>query len=274
MGAVQFTPGPIRIAFERYGSGPLVIFLHGIGGNRSNWIDQLQSLRGRFCVVACDARGYGDSDDPPGSLAFSDFADDLQRLIDHLGARKAHVVGLSMGGLVAQDFHARYRDCVASLTLVATSDGSRSVTPEEMQEFLRLRLEPLDRGLGMAHIAPPLVEVLAGPDATTTVRNRLLESLLALRVESYKKALRAIVTVDFRDALHEIAVPVLVVNGGADRVTPRSESRTLTTEIPDAEVAVIERAGHLVNIEKPAAFNAVLRSFLERHAQLATWLRE
>ncbi|MGH7966696.1 MAG: alpha/beta fold hydrolase, partial [Candidatus Binatia bacterium] len=91
------TDGPVSIAYDIEGSGPLIVFLHGIGGNRTNWQAQLAHFGVRFCAVAWDARGYGASDDSPQTLQFSDYADDLVRLLDHLKAERAHLVGLSMG---------------------------------------------------------------------------------------------------------------------------------------------------------------------------------
>ena len=99
-------PAP-RIAVDHAGQGPLLVFLHGIGGQRTNWHAQLQALADRFHVVAWDARGYGASDDYDGPLAFGDFSADLVRVLDHFGAEAAHLVGLSMGGMIAQDFYRR-----------------------------------------------------------------------------------------------------------------------------------------------------------------------
>ncbi len=108
MGVTQYTGGSVSIAYDIEGGGPVVVFLHGIGGNRTNWGKQLEAFSRQFCAVAWDARGYGASADPPTTLRFSDYADDLQRLLDHLKAETAHLVGLSMGGMIVQDFYARY----------------------------------------------------------------------------------------------------------------------------------------------------------------------
>src|SRR5260370_26636671 len=102
----DYIPGPPRIAVDRCGAGPLVIFMHGIGGNRSNWHDQLPEFGSHFHAVAWDGRGYGASDDYEGPLDFSDFGRDLARLLTHFGAARAHGVGLSMGGVIASDFYA------------------------------------------------------------------------------------------------------------------------------------------------------------------------
>ena len=150
MRVARHTDGPVSIAYDIEGSGPLVVFLHGIGGNRTNWHGQLDRFGDRFCVVSWDARGYGASDDSPQTLTFSDYADDLVCLLDHLQATHAHLVGLSMGGMIIQDFYGRYPGRVATLTLVDTSSGFGSLPEEAKRDFLeqhRLRRGSGDRAV-------------------------------------------------------------------------------------------------------------------------------
>jgi len=269
MRTLHKTPGPISIAYEMQGSGPLVIFLHGIGGNRTNWHGQLDHFSDAFCAVTWDARGYGASDDSPQTLRFSDYADDLARLLDHLKAERAHLVGLSMGGMILQDFYDRYASRVATLALVDTSSGFGAASEEAKRDFLARRLEPLEKGLTPKDIAPGVVEVLASKYASQAARDQLIASLSALRVEPYKQALHAIVTTDFRSVLSKISVPTLVLVGEEDVVTPPAASEFLAAQISNAVLVRIPQAGHLTNIEKPKEFNAALRRFLTQHASLA-----
>ena len=161
-----FVEGTPRLAVDRAGSGPLVFFLHGIGGNRTNWTAQIEALRDSFHAVAWDARGYGDSDDYEGPLDFGDFARDALRVLDRFEAEKAHFVGLSMGGRIAQDFCARYPGRVATLVLCDTmSDFRESMTPEKRAELIRLRQAPLKAGKEPRDIADALVDSLTGPGA-------------------------------------------------------------------------------------------------------------
>jgi len=270
MRQVQRTAGLVSLAYEAQGSGPLVVFLHGIGGNRTNWYEQLDQFGDRFCAVTWDARGYGASDDPPQTLKFSDYAEDLNRLLDHLKAERAHLVGLSMGGMIIQDFYARYSQRVATLSLVDTSSGFGGTSEEVKRDFLSRRLDPLEKGMTPADIAPGVVQVLAGKSAPEAVRAKLRASLSALRVEPYKQALHAIITTDFRSVLATIKVPTLVIVGDEDVVTPPPASDFLVKSIPGASLITIPQAGHLTNLEKPEAFRAALRPFLEQHAQRAS----
>jgi pimeloyl-ACP methyl ester carboxylesterase len=266
------TGGAVRIAYDRRGAGPLVVFLHGIGGNRSNWSDQLAHLSARYCAVAWDARGYGASDDSPTPLVFGDFADDLARLLDHLGAARAHIVGLSMGGIIAQDFDARFGERVATLTLANTTSGLAHLPRERIEHFLTTRLAPLEAGRTTAEMGEALLAELVGPYTTPEQRERLYQSLAALRVEPYKQALRAIMTTDFRPHLPHIAVPTLVVTSAHDQVVPPPVSEMLAEAIPGSTLASIPRAGHLSNIDQPDLFNQIVGGFLDQHAGRATVL--
>ncbi len=254
------------IAIDRAGEGEFLIFLHGIGGNRSNWTEQLDAFSRDFHTVAWDARGYGDSDDYEGPLDFSDFARDLVRLLDHFGVRKAHFAGLSMGGRIAQDFYALFPDRVKTLTLIATHSGFSDFTPEERQRFVELRRKPLvEEGKEPADIAPTIAKSLLGPHATEAQYRRLVASIAALHKESYIKTVEATTMFDRTGELDQIAVPTLLVYGENDPLTPPEMGRQFADRIRGAEYAVIPKAGHLINIERPEAFDATVRQFLMKH---------
>jgi len=270
MASLRFMEGSPKIAYDCEGSGPLVVFMHGIGGNRTNWIDQLAYFGRRYCAVAWDARGYGDSDDSPATLKFTDYADDLRRLLDHLKADKAHVVGLSMGGMIAQDFHARYANRVATLALVDTNLGMAMQPEEFKREFLARRLTPLENGMTPRDTAAQNAKALVSPRTPDELVAKLRASLSALRVEPYKQALRAILETDFRASNKSIRVPTLVVVGEDDPLTTPAQADALAATIAGAEKAVIPQAGHLSNLERPESFNAALEKFLDRHADAAS----
>lgn len=253
--------GP-SIAYAIQGHGDLLIFLHGVGGNKLNWLPQTSKFSQQFTTVAWDARGYGDSDDEPPLGSFADFADDLAGLILHLGQGPAHIVGLSMGGMIALDLVERYAHLVRSLVLADTAAGFGTSTAEERAEFLDRRLTPLLAGASIAQIAPGMIEVLVTEQASAQVRTAVLDSLLRLRTQPYISALTAFTTTDFASALPCINKPTLVIVGEEDRVLPPERSKTLAAGISDAHLVVIPACGHLSNIECADAFNDHLERFL------------
>jgi 3-oxoadipate enol-lactonase len=258
--------GPLpRIAVDRMGEGQLVLFLHGIGGNRTNWRDQLPTFAQHFHAVAWDARGYGLSDDYEGPLHYSDFSDDVLRVLDHFGARTAHLVGLSMGGSIVQDFYAHHPHRVASMVLVDTRPGFEApFDPVGREEFLRLRLWPLRQGKEPSDIAATVARSLMGTSAGEDVYARLVESMQALRKASYMKTIEGRVTWKPVFVPGLVRIPTLVVVGGDDRLTPPTMAKSIADAIPGAQLAVIPSAGHLSNIEEPRIFNEIVLRFLIR----------
>lgn len=263
-------PGTPRIAFDRAGQGPLVVFLHGIGGNRTNWRGQLPAFAdARYTAVSWDARGYLGSDDYDGLLDFGDFTADLVRLLDHLGVERAHLCGLSMGGRVAQDFYFKHAARVATLTLCDTHGGFSHLSPEQRADYVAARRDPLLAGKEPRDIAPGLVERLAGPNASQAVRDELFASLAALRKHSYIKSLEATVNQDTIGDLATIGVPTHFVVGEHDRLTTPEIVERMAEQVAGSRYTLIEDAGHLVNLEKPGEFNAAALDFLAPYRERA-----
>jgi len=257
------------IAVDHAGTGELVVFMHGIGGNRSNWTEQVERFGDSHHAVAWDARGYGDSDDYEGPLDFGDFARDLAGLIDHFGAEKAHLVGLSMGGRIAQDFYARYPERVATLVLVATFTGFKTFTEAERRRFVDIRKKPLLEGKEPKDIAPIVARTLVGPNASEEQFQRLVASMAALHKESYIKTIEATTAYDRDTELETIAVPTLLVFGEHDRLTTKEIGEDMARRIKGSQYVLVPDSGHLVNLEQPEPFEAAVAGFLAEHAGLA-----
>ena len=254
METVFVGPAP-RLAVSVAGAGELVIFLHGIGGNRSNWSHQLDVFSRKFKAAAWDARGYGDSDDYDGPLDFSVFSADLVRVLDFFKCEKAHVIGLSMGGRIARNFALHHPGRVNRLVLANTTPGFGSLKKEQIAKFVedRKQLDPVAQ-------AARLVSARARPGA----REKLEASLRAVRRESYVKTVEASVTQDLAAPIEQIRAPTLVITSEDDRLYPPEIARDMARRIPGARLAVIPDAGHLSNLEQPERFNDVVLSFLEK----------
>ncbi|MBM3486127.1 MAG: alpha/beta fold hydrolase [Alphaproteobacteria bacterium] len=270
----EYVPGKPRLAYDRMGRGPLLFFLHGIGGSRSNWHLQLPAFATDFTAISWDARGYGLSEDYDGPLDFADFSADVVRVLDHLGADKAHLCGLSMGGRIAQDFYPRHPERVATLTLCDTFPGfegaTRAQTPEE---FVDSRIKPLLEGKTPMEVAAARVGRLMSPKRSEDAFRRAVESSASIHIESYIKTVRASIAFNRAADLPNIKVPTLLIFGREDPLTPPAIGEVMARHIPDSRLVVLEDAGHMANLEQPAAFNAALRAFLARHRDRAAPLR-
>lgn len=254
--------GP-KIAVRSVGKGPLVIFLHGIGGNSLNWTAQLAMLSPYYRAAAWDMRGYGASEDYDGPFLLDDVADDLRQVIDAFATHSAHLVGLSMGGMIALEFYRRFPGHVASLLLCNTNAGlSKDYTPEQKAEFIRLRKTPLLEGRKIEDIIPGMLPALLGEDPSPEAIDNITASLSLLRPNSYIKAIEAIMDFDCSDVLDRINVPVRLIAGSEDTVTPPQTMAAMCSHIVGTRLTVIEQAGHLSNLEQPDVFNQILLEFL------------
>jgi 3-oxoadipate enol-lactonase len=260
---IRGTPG---LTVDEAGMGELVLFMHGIGGNRTNWARQVQKFGEHFLAVAWDARGYNGSEDYDGELDFSDFSRDILRLLKFYGRKKLHLVGLSMGGRIAQDFYALFPQHVATLTIVASFTGFQNFSEADRQKFLSLRLKPLvEEGKEPRDIAPIVAKTLCSPNATEEQYQRLVASMAALHKDSYIKTVKATTRYNRTAELDRIAVPTLLIFGEADTLTTPDMGRQMYERIKGSKLAVVPKSGHLVNLEQPGTFEAALEPFLFAH---------
>tara|TARA_Y100001954_G_scaffold50478_1_gene53413 strand:- start:2112 stop:2945 length:834 start_codon:yes stop_codon:yes gene_type:complete len=258
----RFLPGSPKIAFTQIGTGDLVIFIHGIGGNKENWYQNMEVLSKTFNVVALDVRGYGESEDFLGPMNFSDVADDIQRLVLFLGEKKCHVVGLSMGAQISLYFYEKYPDLTQSLVLCDAPLGFQDFTESEREKFIRLRRKPIEDGTDLKTMAINIADTLIGKKSNKLAYDQLVESMVKLRKETYLRAIDTFVKSDHYNIFPKLDIPVLVLVGELDNLTPVSMAKEISRKIGGSILKIISNAGHLSNIENPGEFNKVVLGFL------------
>lgn len=263
-------PGAPSLAVDLAGAGPLVLFMHGIGGNRGNWRAQMPAFAPHFSCVAWDARGYGGSEDYAGALAFDDFVDDVVRVLDHFGVERAHLVGLSMGGRIAMRAALLHPGRIATLTLLDTHEGFEAFTPEQRHAFVESRRAPLLAGKEPVDIADTVARSLVGPKATPAQLQQLVDSIAALHKMSYIKSLQATVEQVVLGDISRISAPAHFVVGADDSLTPPAMHHEMSAKMGGAPVSVLPDAGHLSNIENAPAFNETALEWLRPRAALAS----
>jgi 3-oxoadipate enol-lactonase len=240
---------------------PVLLMLHGIGGAAESFTPQMQAFSDDFHVVAWNMPGYGKSA-PLQPLTFEALADALAELMDNIGATTAHIVGHSIGGMVAQQFIAGYPEKVSSLTLVATSAAFGGRDGEFQQRFIADRLGPLDRGASMNELATSIIDSLTGDNPDPDTIQLAYRTMAGVSEATYRANMELLVTFDLRQNLGGIRVPVLLIAGEKDSNAPPAVMEKMGTFIPGARFECVKGAGHLVNLEQPSAFNDILRSFL------------
>jgi 3-oxoadipate enol-lactonase len=243
------------LALSVDGEGTLLLFLHGIRGSRRHWARQVEFFSQHFRAAAWDARGYGDSDDYDGALRFDEhFTADVLRVADYFGARKMHLVGLSMGGRIARNFALRHPERLRSLVLAGTSPGFDALSGEEVKRFVAERRNATPEG----------VRRLLGSRAVAGAYEQLLESVQRVHQASYEKTLEASVAQDRAAPIEQIEVPTLVITGDEDKVYPPAMAKDIARRIRGAELVTMQGVGHLSNLEQPDEFNQAVLNFLIR----------
>lgn len=249
-------------------TGPLCLFLHGIGGGRINWLPQLIVAGNLMSAGALDLRGYGDSTLGSNQSAVDDYCADILRVREALGADRLVLVGLSYGSWIATSFAMRHPDLLAGLVLSGGCTGMSEAGIEEREAFRVSRLVPIDAGQTPADFAPSVVKVLAGPKASDEVKAQLFQSMAAISAATYRDALLCFTNPQERFDFSRLNMPVLMMTGEHDRLASPAEIRGVAQRIltqarkPDVRYETIMDGGHVCNVEQPAAYNRVLLEFL------------
>jgi pimeloyl-ACP methyl ester carboxylesterase len=258
---MKFQRRGVDLAYDVRGEGPLVLLLHAFPFDRRMWQDTAEALAARHRVATLDFRGFGESSlgAPPPSL--EDLAEDVASLLDTLGAPMATLAGLSMGGYVALAFARRHPARLAALALCDTRAGADGEAARQARQDGIRKLE----ADGVAEFLDGMPLRLLSRGASDLLRRRV-RLLSEQRPHALIAALAAMRDRPDRTAeLAEIRCPTLVLVGAEDTVTPPSEAETMAQAIPGSRLAVLPGAGHLSNLEVPAAFEAALTQFLDEN---------
>jgi 3-oxoadipate enol-lactonase/4-carboxymuconolactone decarboxylase len=245
---------------------PVLALSNSLGTTLAMWDGVAAHLRGRYRILRYDTRGHGASPARDAATGIEDLADDLIGLLDALHIEKAHLAGLSLGGMTVQAVAARVPERVLSLGLLATaahlpspgSWGERAATV---------------RAQGTAAI----VEATLGRwftagfrEAAPAILTRIREDFIACDRAGYARACEAIGGMDLRPVLGRITAPTLVIAGREDPATPPAMAEEICAGIAQAELVLLPRAAHLLAVEHPAATAAHLGAFLDRHRGAVT----
>lgn len=244
------------IGYEEAGAGDStpIVFLHGVGSDKSVWRPQLASFSQSRRAVAFDFPGYGESDPAPEGTTRDDYASAIISAMHELGVDRAHICGLSLGGVIAIAMYHADADRCASLILADTF----AAHPDGQAIYER----GIAASSSLRTLAEARVDVLLAQPADPVVRSEVVETMARIDPGAYCIGAEAVWLADQRERAHDIRVPTLVLCGTEDRVTPPSLSRELTHLIPGARFEPIEHAGHLTNLERPEEFNTFVGAFI------------
>ena len=257
----------LNIYYEEYGTGFPLVMIMGLDGNTSWWDPMLvRGLSEHFRVIIFDNRGVGKTGGTEGEYSIKMFADDTVGLMDALGIEKAHVFGLSMGGMIAQEIALNYPERVEKLVLVVTHPGGAEAVPpkpeimdlitldwreHEPEEIIELWLKAL--------FTPEFVEKY--PIVAKISKEKLMENMIAY--EDHLKQLKAIADFNAYERLKNLKIPTLVIGAERDILVPPENSVKIAKAIPNAKLAIVKDAGHGVIVEKREEVLKLVLDFLK-----------
>lgn len=249
----------IELHYEAAGDGLPVLFVHGLGSSSRDWQEQVSFFSRQYRVIAPDLRGHGSSQKPAGPYSMKLFANDLAELIKELNLPPVHVVGISLGGMIAFQLALDYPGLVRSLVIV--NSGPEFVVRtwrERWQVFMRFAIVRL---LGMRRMGEFLGGRMFPGQDQSEIRKVFVERWAENHQRPYADSMRAIVGWSVADRIHTIKTPTLAVAAERD-YTPVSAKEAFVSKMPNAKLIVIPDSRHATPVDQPEIFNRTVREFL------------
>jgi 3-oxoadipate enol-lactonase len=269
--------GGARIHYDVRGSSQqTVVLLHGLGLSSRFWFDQPERLSGGadpWRVITIDNRGVGRSDKPllPGAYTMRAMADDVAAVLDHARVERAHVAGLSLGGMIAQHVALRHARRVDGLVLMATSAGFPHMHLPKAKDLARFLALPFDGSLRRPEVRSSFARLLLGGDDVSRSSELLAGWPNALQTDPTPQRIfmahlkAAVFSHSAGDDLHRVTCPTVVVTGDDDALLPQHNSRTLIGLLRWAHLDVVRGAGHII----PASHPECVRKALDKVKSMA-----
>lgn len=248
----------IDLYYEDCGTGPVLVFVHGLGENADSWKHQVACFKAGFRTVTMDLRGHHRSEDGDVFITMALFAADIIVLLDLLEIDRAHFVGLSMGGLICQELTIKHQHRMKTMTL---SDAAGFYPDSMAKAGLEERLARI-RTLPMAEVGRLVGEAATRPDIDKETLDEIIGMFQLNRKAPYLQALQSTLTADYRKIHHAIAIPSLIMVGALDLVTPIEFSQFLNRAIQHSKMTIIPHAAHMSKIENHLVYNKRLGEFL------------
>lgn len=252
----------ITLYYQITGAGPPLLFLHGLGSSGRDWERQVAHFASHYRVITVDVRGHGRSDKPAGPYAIPLFAADVVQLLEKLDIVPIHLVGLSMGGMIAFQLAVERPELLCSLTIV---NSGPEVIIRTIQDRLTLWQRLLIvRLMGMRKMGEILAQRLLPQPEYADLRETFASRWAENDKQAYLHSLKAFIGWQVTAYLGQITTPTLVITAEHD-YTPVAVKEAYVAQMPQAELLVIEDARHALPIERPQQFNAALEAFLQKH---------
>ncbi|MBS7698103.1 MULTISPECIES: 3-oxoadipate enol-lactonase [unclassified Chelatococcus] len=261
---IQVADLRVNVRIEGPEAAPVVTLSHSLAAHLEMWQPQMAALVRNFRVLRYDIRGHGGSSMPPSTPDIAALAEDIRGLLDALGIRRTHFVGLSMGGMIGQQLAIAHPEYIESLVLADTL----SAYSDAHRPMWQGRIDAASGADGMEPLVEPTIQRwfteafrLANPAGMDWVRGMIR----ATQPNGFIGCCHALMALDLTDRLPMITAPTLVMVGRQDPTTPVAGAEIIAQAIPNARLMIIENAAHIANVEQPEVFTHHLLDFLSEH---------
>jgi 3-oxoadipate enol-lactonase len=251
--------GGVGIAWESTGTGDPVLFLHGLGGSLLDWDAQVEAFSAKYRVIRLDVRGHGSSDKPGGSYEVEEFTSDAIAVLRAAGVSRAHVVGISMGGMIALQLAVDAPEMVKSLVLVNTGPEVKAENFAERLALWQRRI--LTRFLSMEKFAAILAQRLFPEPGQAAMQAEFRRRWALNDPRAYRESYLALLRWSVADRVPMIREPALVIHAELDYTTLERKERW-AKKLPNARIVAIPGGRHAVSMDKAEEFNRVVLGFL------------
>lgn len=248
-----------QIYYEDVGRGEPVILIHGLGSSTLDWEYQIPELQKNFRVIAVDVRGHGRSGKPVQTYSIPTFANDISVLIQHLNLHKPHVIGISMGGMIALQLAVDHPELLGSLTIV---NSGPEVKVRSIKQWLEItKYKTLARFLNLDQIGKVISKTLFPQPTQAHLRGKIQERWPLNDKRAYLSSLNAIIGWGVRERITTIVCPTLVISADKD-YTSIADKEAYVAQIPRAKLLVIKQSRHATPLDQPERFNQAVLNFL------------
>ncbi|TFF84974.1 MAG: alpha/beta hydrolase [Promethearchaeota archaeon] len=267
----------IKLCYQEFGKGHPIILIHGIGGKKETWIAQIEELKKDFHLIIFDLRGVGKSDRPNVPYTMQMLANDVKGLMDFLKLTSAHIIGRSLGGMIAQYFALLYPQYVDKLVLMTTNpqvpddQAAKLIKQGRIEEIRHLKENPektfwknarilFHKDFRKALKQNPEKTFYDSFSAQDLIEETIKNPSTPIDIENLSNTLRSH---NIIDKIHKITKETLLISGSHDRLTPKSSMMEIHKRIPNSRIEVIKKSGHFLHLSRAPKVNKLLIEFLK-----------
>ena len=238
-----------------------IVFIHGIASTSETFINQIRLFEKTFSIISIDLPGYGKSRQIK-NITINKYAETIYKFLLSKNINKPILIGHSLGGMIVQEIITKNVNFAEAAVLVATSAKFGSNDESWQNNFIKSRIDPLDKGESMKDISTNAIANVMSSNPNKKVINFASEIMGSIPKNTYKSAIYSLIGFDLRHKLKDIIIPTLLIAGKDDKQAPSKTMKSMSKKIKYSQYLEIKNCGHLIHLEKPEIFNKSIKDFI------------